>query len=289
MLYVFLIPAVVYVIIFNYIPMYGVQLAFKNYRAVDGIWGSPWAGLRHFERFVRSPNFFSTVGNTLGISLLSLAINFPAPIILALMLNYVRNARIKKTIQTVTYAPYFVSVVVAMGLAYLLLSPNSGVINSFRVSMGLDPIFYLGQASYFKPLYVIIELWRNVGWASIIYIAALAGVSQEQHEAAIVDGATKLHRIWHIDLPAISPTIVILFILRVGQIMNVQVENVFLLQNPLNVQSSEVISTYVYKVGILNAQYGFGAAVGLFNNVVNMVLLVIANIVARRLTESSLW
>jgi len=288
-LYLFLLPAVVYVFIFNYIPMYGVQIAFKNFRAVQGIWGSPWVGLTHFRRFFASPDLLMIIGNTVGISLYSLVVGFPIPIILALMLNYVRPLALKKTIQTVSYAPFFISTVVVAGLLYLLLSPNSGVLNSFRKSFGMSPIFYLAQPKYFKTIYVLANVWQHAGWGSIIYIAALSGVSQELHEAAISDGATKLQRIWHIDLPSIRPTIVILLILRIGQIMNVGFEMTFLLQNPMNIESSEVISTYVYKIGLLNIQYGYAAAVGLFNNVINLFFLVFANRIAKKLTESSLW
>ncbi|MCL2832261.1 MAG: ABC transporter permease subunit [Treponema sp.] len=288
-LYLFLLPAVAYIFIFNYIPMYGVQIAFKNFKAARGIWGSPWVGLVNFQKFLSSPDIWNILGNTVGISLYSLIVGFPVPIILALMLNYIRPLSLKKTIQTVSYAPFFISTVVIAGLLYLLLSPNAGVLNSFRKSFGLDSVFFLAQPNLFKTIYVLANVWQNAGWGSIIYIAALSGVSQELHEAAISDGATKLQRIWHIDLPSIQPTIIILLILRIGQIMNVGFEMTYLLQNPMNINSSEVIATYVYKVGLLNIQYGYAAAVGLFNNVINLAFLVFANRIAKKVTESSLW
>ena len=288
-LYLFLLPTIVYVFIFSYVPMYGVQIAFKDYKAILGFMGSPWVGLKHFNRFFSMPDFWPILQNTLSISFYTLVVGFPAPIILALMLNYVVRAKLKKTIQTVTYAPFFISTVVVMGMVTLLLSPNYGIVNSFLKMLGKQPVFFLAQARYFKTIYVIIDVWRHVGWGSIIYIAALSGVSSELHEAAIIEGATKLQRIWHIDLPSIQPTIVILLILRLGSIMNVGFEAVFLLQNPMNLQSSQIIATYVYQAGLLNVQYGYAAAVGLFNNVINLVMLLMANWVSRRLTESSLF
>jgi len=288
-LYLFLLPTVAYIFIFHYLPMYGVQIAFKDFLASKGIMGSPWVGFKYFERFLLSPDFGQIIWNTLGISLYSLIVGFPIPIVLALMLNYASNARFKKLVQTVSYAPFFISTVVMTGIIVMLLSPRTGILNVIINSLGGESVYFLAKPEYFKTIYVLTGIWQHTGWASIIYIAALAGVGMEFHEAAIVDGASKLQRIWYIDIPSILPTAIILFILQVGQLMDVGFEKTFLLQNPMNIQSSEVISTYVYKVGLLDIQYSFSAAVGLFNNAINFVLLILVNRLSRKYTETSLW
>lgn len=288
-LYIMLIPAILYFLIFHYLPMYGVQLAFKDFVATEGIWGSPWVGFKHFERFFNGYNFWRLINNTLGISLYSLAVGFPVPIILAIMMNELRNGAIKNTVQTITYAPHFLSTVVVAGMIISFLSPSNGIVNKLIVALGGQPIYFMIEPGWFKTIYVLSDVWQHMGWNSIIYMAALAGIDPELHEAAIVDGASRLKRIWHIDLPGIMPTVVILLILNVGSIMNVGFEKVFLLQNNLNMPSSDVISTYVYRMGILGAQYSFSTAVGLFNSVINFILLVVVNAVSRRVNDVSLW
>ncbi len=287
-LYVFLIPALLSLIIFSYAPMYGIILAFKDYNPLDGIWGSEWVGLEHFIRFFNSPYFVQLLKNTLIISIYGLIVGFPIPILLALGLNYVRNLKFKKTVQTVTYAPYFISTVVLVGILNIVFS-DKGFINQFITMTGHESILFMGIEKYWRHIYVWSGVWQSMGWSAIIYIAALAGVSPELHEAAIIDGASKLQRIRYIDLPAIMPTIVITLILNSGAIMSVGFEKAFLMQNPLNTGVSEIISTYIYKVGLISSEYGYSTAVGLFNSVVNCILLLTVNQVAKKMGQSSIW
>ena len=288
-LYFMIIPVVIYYILFHYWPMYGVVLAFKEYIPKLGITESPWVGLENFERFFSGYNWKTLVENTIGISVYSLVVGFPAPIILAVLLNRLANRKMKKTIQMVSYAPHFISMVAMCGILQIFLHPDTGIINSILEAIGLEPVAFLSKPEYFKSVYVFSGIWQNIGWDSIIYIAALSGVDYEMHEAAMLDGATKLKRIIHIDLPSILPTIVMLFILKVGQLMNVGFEKVFLLQNALNMETSDVISTYVYRVGMLNNDYGFATAIGLFNSLINVFMLVLFNTLARKVTKNSLW
>lgn len=269
--------------------MYGIQLAFKNFIEIKGIWGSPWIGFGNFERFFRSSHFWLLIKNTLGISLYSLVVGFPFPILLALMLNEVSNKYFKKSVQLVTYAPHFISTVVLVGMITIFLNPDSGIIGQLFERMGLKSIPFMTKAEWFKTIYVFSGLWQNFGWGSIIYISALSGIDTQLHEAAKVDGASKLQRIWHIDIPGILPTAVILLILNAGSIMSVGFEKVFLMQNPINMQKAEVISTYVYRVGLVGGDFGFSTSVGLFNSVINYIMLVTVNFFAKRLSETSLW
>ncbi|CAG7644118.1 ABC transporter permease [Paenibacillus allorhizosphaerae] len=288
-LYLFILPTLAYFILFHYVPMYGVQIAFKNFIAVKGVAGSPWVGFEHFERFFESYQFITVMRNTLGISLYELLVAFPAPILLALLLNQVTSERFKKIVQTVTYAPHFISVVVIAGMLYLFLSPKHGLVNQILVLLGVDPVFFMASPEWFKTIYVFSGIWQNIGWAAIIYLAALSGVNPDLHEAAVVDGATKLQRIRHIDLPTIMPTIVILLILNVGHLMSIGFEKVYLLQNQLNIDASEIIQTYVYKAGLMNAQFSYSAAIGLFNSIVNFILLISVNQLAKKTKQASLW
>lgn len=288
-LYLFLLPTILYFLIFHYFPMYGVTIAFKDFIAVKGISGSPWVGFEHFERFFSSYKFSTVIWNTLLINLYELFIAFPIPIILALLLNQVTNEKFKKLVQTVTYAPHFISVVVIVGMLYLFLSPRNGLINQLIVWLGGEPIFFMASPEWFKSIFVLSGVWQNAGWSMIIYLAALTSVSSDLHEAAIVDGASKLQRIWNIDLPSIMPTIMILLILNIGSFMAVGFEKIYLMQNSLNIGSSEVIQTYVYQTGLLSAQYSYSAAVGLFNSVVNFILLIGFNQLAKSMKQASLW
>ncbi|NSW91089.1 MAG: sugar ABC transporter permease [Firmicutes bacterium] len=288
-LYLFILPSLTYFIVFHYAPMYGVQIAFKDFIATKGIWGSPWVGMKHLNRFLNSYYFWILIKNTAGIALYSLVAGFPIPIILALMINEVRNKYFKKLVQTVTYAPHFISTVVMVGMILAFLSPSTGIINQIIKSLGGEPISFMTKPELFKSIYVWSGIWQSSGWGSIIYLAALTTIDVQLHEAAIIDGASRLQRIWHINIPGIIPTIVILFILSAGGIMNVGFEKVFLMQNPLNMESSDVISTYVYRSGLLGAQFSFSAAVGLFNSVINFGLLILVNTIAKRIGETSLW
>lgn len=280
---------VLYFIIFHYIPMYGVQIAFKDFKATDGIWGSAWVGFKHFRRFFASSQFVSLIKNTLGLSLLQILLGFPVPIILAIMLNQVKNQRFRKFAQSILYCPHFISIVVLAGMLYIFLSPRNGIVNTIIKILGGEAIFFLGEAKYFKLTFVISGIWQNAGWSAIIYIAALAGISPDLYEAAQVDGANKWQRIRHIDIPGIMPTIIMMLIMEIGKVMSLGFQKAYLLQNAQNLSASEIISTYIYKVGMLDAQYSYSAAVNLFNNVINIILLVTFNKLAKKLTDNSLW
>lgn len=278
-----------YFIIVHYIPMYGVQIAFKNFKAVDGIWGSAWCGLEHFKRFFSSSQFWPLIKNTLGLSFLQILLGFPIPIILAIMLNQVKSQKYRKFVQSVAYCPHFISIVVLTGMLYIFLSPRNGIINNVIQTFGGEPLFFLGEAKYFKLTFVLSGIWQNAGWSAIIYIAALAGISQDLYEAAQVDGANKWQRIRHIDIPGILPTIVMMLTLEVGKVMSLGFQKAYLMQNAQNLAASEIISTYIYKVGLIDAQYSYSTAINLFNNVINIILLVSMNKLAKKMTNNSLW
>jgi putative aldouronate transport system permease protein len=288
-LYAFLLPTLLYFGIFHYGPLYGAQIAFRDYLGPLGIWGSPWVGLKNFERFFNSPLFVNLLTNTLALSLLILVFSFPMPVIFALLLNQLGSQRYKRIVQTVSYAPHFISMVVFVGMIFLFTSPSTGIINILASKLGGRRIYYMGNLGWFRPVYVLSDIWQETGWGAIIYLAALSGINPELYEAAMIDGATKFQRILHIDIPAIVPTVTILLVLRAGAIMSVGFEKAFLMQTPLNLDHSEIISTYVYKVGLLGAQFSFASAVGLFNSVANLTLLLIVNRVARALGGTSLW
>lgn len=288
-LYVMIAPVAVYYIVFAYTPMYGILLAFKNYKVKLGILGSPWVGLDHFQRFFSAYNFRQLIGNTVGISVYSLIIGFPIPIVFALMLNYLTHHKLKKIVQMVSYAPYFISTVVICGMITIFMAPDTGILNVLRGYLGMESVNFLSKPEWFKSIYVWTGVWQGMGWSSIIYISALAGVDYEMHEAAIVDGATKIQRMLHVDLPSIKPTILMLLILQMGSIMNVGFEKVYLLQNTLNKSAASVISTYVYEVGLINSDYGYSTAVGLFNSLINLALVVAANQLSKRFAGESLF
>lgn len=288
-LYVMIAPVAVYYIVFAYTPMYGILLAFKNYKVKLGILGSPWVGLDHFQRFFSAYNFRQLIGNTVGISVYSLIIGFPIPIVFALMLNYLTHHKLKKIVQMVSYAPYFISTVVICGMITIFMAPDTGILNVLRGYLGMESVNFLAKPEWFKSIYVWTGVWQGMGWSSIIYISALAGVDYEMHEAAIVDGATKIQRMLHVDLPSIKPTILMLLILQMGSLMNVGFEKVYLLQNTLNKSAASVISTYVYEVGLINSDYGYSTAVGLFNSLINLALVVAANQLSKRFAGESLF
>jgi len=288
-LYVFLIPALLYIILFCYVPMYGVQIAFRNFNFVGGVSGSPWVGLKWFQAFFQSPVSKSAIMNTLYLSFYSLFAGFPMPVILALMLHNVPGLRFRRFTQTITYLPHFISTVVLVGMLSCFLSINAGFINTLIEALGFEKTYFMGMPQYFRHVYVWSGIWQEAGWGSIIYMAALSSISPELHEAAMIDGADKLHRIWHIDLPGILPTMVILLILNSGSIMSVGFEKAFLMQNNLNTSVSEILATYTYKEGLLKTRYSYSAAIGLFNNVVSFAFLTVVNMISRRMTETSLW
>lgn len=288
-LYLFIAPAFLYFLIFHYGPMYGIQIAFKNYNPVRGVFGSSWVGFDHFVRFFESYYFWDLMWNTLSISLYELAVGFPIPIILALAFNELKHKRFKKLVQTVTYAPHFISVVVMVGMVIAFLSPSTGILIRFVEWMGIDAPAFLTSPAWFKTVYVLSGVWQSAGWGTIIYLAALSAVDPGLHEAAIIDGANRLQRIRHINIPVLVPTMTILLILNMGSLLGVGFEKILLMQNPLNMESSDVISTFVYRSGLENAQYSFSTAVGLFNSVINAFLLVTVNQIVRKTSENSLW
>jgi putative aldouronate transport system permease protein len=288
-LYVLLIPATVSVIVFKYWPMYGAQIAFRDYNPALGFAGSPWVGLEHFARFVSSFQFERLLANTLTINALGLLIAFPVPIVLALIVNQLQSERFKKFTQTVLYSPSFISVVVVVGMIHLLFSPRAGIVNNAIVAFGGEPVFFMGSPDWFRPLYIGSDIWQNAGFSMIVYLAALTAIDPALHEAARVDGANKWQRIRHIDIPGILPVITILFILAIGNLFNLGFEKVLLMQTDLNLPASEVIQTYVYKAGLQQAQFSYSAAIGLFNSLINLVLLLTFNTVAKRAGQSSLW
>lgn len=288
-LWMFCIPGIVLTFIFSYIPMYGVQIAFRKFNARAGIWGSEWVGMRYFIRFFESPYFGQTISNTLILSLYSLIVSFPIPIVLALMLNSFRHAKYRKVIQTVTYAPNFISTIVMCGMLILFLSPSVGIINNVIKMFGGEAVNFMAKKEYWRHLYVWSGVWQGMGWSSVIYFAALSGISPELHEAAKCDGATKFQLIRYIDLPSILPTATILLIMNCGSILSIGFEKAYALQNDLNLSVSEIISTYVYKVGLLDNNMSYSSAIGLFNTLVNMVMLIIVNTVSDKLSGNSLF
>ncbi len=289
-LYLLISVPTAFLIIFNYVPMVGVQVAFRDYGPLQGIWGSPWIGAREFTQFFQSPYFWPVIQNTLTLGVYSLVVGTPATIILALLLNEVKHAWFKKTVQTVTFLPYFISTVVLIGMVNILLSPSSGFLAQVANALGNHhPPDLLGNPDAFASIYVWSGVWQATGYGAVIYLAALASVSPTLYEAATIDGASRWRRIMHIDLPALAPTIVVLMILAAGNIMAVGFEKVFIMQNPLNLSTSEVITTYVYKLGLINDDFSFSSAVGLFNSGINFVLILIVNLVARRVSNTSLF
>ena len=288
-LYAMIAPVLVYFIVFSYVPMYGVTLAFKKYNAKLGIQGSPWVGLKYFQRFFTAYNFEQLLTNTFTISIYYLLVSFPLSIIFALCLNYVKNRYLKKTVQMVSYAPHFLSTVVLCSMVSLFMHKDTGIFNTLRNLMGLESVQFLAKPEWFKSIYVWSGVWQHMGFDSIIYISALAGVDYQMHEAAIIDGATKLQRMRYVDLPSIKPTIIMLLILKMGGLANVGFEKVFLLQNDLNKSASAIISTYTYEVGLINSDYSYSTAIGLFNTIINIILLVSANAICKKVTEESLF
>lgn len=288
-LYLFILPALAIILLFKYGPMYGLQIAFKSFSPALGIQESPWVGLRYFEQFFNSFYFWTAISNTVVISLYQIVAAFPVPIILALILNNIPSRKYKKTVQLVTYAPHFISTVVLVGLIHIMLSPTTGAVNKILEAMGLEAIFFMQEPQLFKTIYVFSGVWQNMGYASIIYLAALSAVDPQLHEAAIVDGATKLQRIWNIEIPTLVPTMLILLILNVGRLFTVGFEKVYLMQNPMIINTSEIIATYVYRTGILQGRFSLATAVGLVNAVANFIMLYLFNRFAKRVGQVSLW
>ncbi|NBD28127.1 ABC transporter permease [Paenibacillus glycinis] len=287
-LYLMMLPVIAYYVVFHYAPMYGALIAFKDYSPMKGILGSDWVGLKHFEDFFRSYYFLRILKNTLLISLYSLLFEFPAPIVLALLINEVRHRAFKRTVQTITYMPYFISLVVICGIITDFTNAD-GLINRVFTWLGYDGQAMLQKPDLFRPIYILSEIWQRIGWESIIYIAALMSIDQEQYEAARMDGASRFKQIFYITLPGIMPTIAIMLILRMGNLLNVGFEKIILLYNPVTYEKADVISSFVYRKGLLEFGWSYSSAVGLFNSAINLVLLVLANYVSRRVSKNSLW
>lgn len=301
-LYLLVIPPIIYLLLFHYWPMLGIQIAFKDYNPVKGIWASPWAAqrgeiniLKHFQRFLNSKYSIQIIGNTVTVSLYSLLAKFPCCLLLALMMNELRSARFRKVVQVITYAPHFISTIVVVGiLQQMFASPsalmkNGGVVNSLITALGGNPVKFMDSEAAFPHMYVWSGIWSSAGWGSIIYLATLSGVDPQQYEAATLDGASKLQKVWYVTLPVLIPTAVTLFILDVGHVMNVGFEKAYAMQNDLNLNSSQILATYVYTQGIKDGNYSFSTAVNLFNSVINLILICTVNAVSRKISEVSLW
>lgn len=286
--YLLMVPAIVYTLIFAYGPMYGIQIAFKDYSSKKGIWGSEWVGLQHYIRFVNYPDFWRLMWNTISISLYSLA-TFPLPVILAIMLSEVKHTKFLKTVQMVSYMPHFISTVVVCGMVLMFLDRESGVINNAIELLGGSRTNFMADPGAFRHIYIWSGVWQGIGWSSVLYFAALSGISPELIEAARIDGATRIQMIRHVKIPTIIPTLVLSMIMSCGSILGVGFEKIFLLQNAMNLPVSSVISTYTYDIGLISGQFSYSTAIGLFNNTVNLILLFIVNFIARKGTGHGIW
>lgn len=288
-LHAFLIPGMLFLIIFRYAPMYGITIAFKNFSIVKGIWNSPWVGLKQFEYLLKSRDFWRVLNNSLSISVLRMICGFPAPLLLALMLNEMRAMKYKRTMQTILYLPHFLSWVIVVGLLYNLLSPTTGILNYFRRYVGLTPIAFLTDSSRIRGVMILTDIWKSAGWGTIVYMAAMTGIDPSLYEAAMIDGASRLQRIRHITMPGIASTVIVLLILRVGSLMSNGFEEIYLLQNSMTIDVMEVFEVYSYTVGLKEGRYSFSTAVGLFTSVIGCVLLFTTNFLSRRVRGYGLW
>jgi putative aldouronate transport system permease protein len=288
-LYVFLLPAMSFFLLFKYVTLFGEIIAFKDFRLLEGIWGSPWVGLKHFRILFHSPDFWMILRNTLLLNLYNLIVAFPAPIVLAILLNEVRVNWFKRVVQNMLYLPFFISWVVLGGIITSLLSPSTGVINALLQFFGQEPVFFMTSTSWWPAVFSASTVWQSAGWGTIIYMAAITSIDPGLYEAAKIDGASKLRQIWHITLPGIRGTVAILLVLQMGKMMDVGFEQVLNLQNPAVFSVSDVISTYVYRVGLQNAQYSLATAVGLFQGVISLILVLTVNKTVKKLGEGGLW
>nr|WP_240647245.1 ABC transporter permease subunit [Paenibacillus nanensis] len=288
-MYLLLIPGVIFLLLFKYAPMYGIVIAFQDFNIFGGISGSEWVGLSQFEKLIRSDEFLQVLVNTLLISLYKITFLFPIPIVIALMLNEVRRMFFKRTIQTIIYLPHFLSWVIISGLFMNILSPTGGIVNEFIRAIGGEPISFFTDNDLFRSLVVFTAGWKEIGWNAIVFIAAIAGIEQEQYEAAAIDGAGRLRQMWSISLPGMLPTIVLMFILRIGSLLEAGTEQILTMYNPLVYENGDVIGTYVYRMGLGQQDYSFSTAVGLFNSAVGFLLIVIGNMLSRKFLHRSIW
>lgn len=282
-------PCFLYFILFKYLPMYGIIISFKNYNLFRGFMDSPWVGLKYYRQFFENPDSWKIIRNTVLLGVYKLFWEFPAPVLFALVLNEVRNAAFKKTVQTISYLPHFISTVVVAGMTVEFLSPRNGMINNIIKALGGEPIAFMSQPEMFRSVYIISDVWQGLGWGAILYLAALSGINPELYEAAIMDGANKFRQIWHVTLPGIAPTIITLFILNTGKVLEIGFEKVFLLQNPAIYETSDVISTYVYRVGVQKGNFSYATAIGLSASLVSMVFLLTTNYLSKKFSDTSLW
>lgn len=282
-------PGFLYYVIFKYVPIFGIVISFKDYNLMKGIWESDWVGLKYFYQFFQSPDAFKIIRNTFLLGFYNVIFSFPVPIILALLLNELRLMLYKRFIQTVSYLPHFISTVVVVGMVTMFLSPTSGIINQIITWLGFDAINFLQNASWFRTIYVASGIWQSAGWGSIIFLAALTAIDPELYNAAEIDGAGRWRRMFHITLPGIAPAIIILLILNIGNMIDIGFEKVFLLYNPATYETADIISTYVYRIGIVNGNFSYGTAVDLFMGIISLIFIVSANFASRKLTDNSLW
>lgn len=288
-LYLMLLPALIWYIVFMYAPLYGAQIAFRDFMPALGITGGKWVGFKYFQQFFSSEYFGRLIKNTLGISVYSILVGFPIPIILALLMNEVRNKYFQKSVQTIVYLPHFISAVVVVSIINSLLSPSNGLLNQIIQLFGGDPIHFMAEPKYFKTIFVLSDIWQSAGYGSIVYLAALTSIDPSLYEAATVDGATKWQKLLHITLPCLLPTVMIMLILRMGSIFTVGYEKIMLMYNPATYETADVISTYVYRRAFEGGDYSFSAAVGLFNSVINFIVIIVFNKISKRISEVSLW
>lgn len=288
-LYLFVLPAVIYFIIFNYLPLYGIQIAFKDYKAVQGIAGSAWVGLKHFKKFFEAYYFQRLLINTFVLNIFYLICSFPIPILLAILLNRIRNKKLQRTIQTTIYVPYFISTIVLAGMMYIFLSPSSGIFNFAREAFGLAPIDFMSDEEMFRPIYIISGIWQSAGYGTILYIATLTGVDPSLYEAAEIDGANIWQKIRYIDLPTLIPTAMMVFILDCGKILSSNTDKVLVMQTPGNTPTSDIIGVYVYNVGLGSGQFSYTAAIGLFVNIINFILIIVVNKLAKKSANVGLF
>lgn len=282
-------PTIAYFVIFHYLPMWGVIIAFKDFSIFKGFLESPWVGSKYFDLFFANPDAWRLIRNTLLLSAYSLLWGFPIPIIFSLMLNEVKNTKAKKLVQTVSYMPHFISTVVIVSMVTMFLSPSTGLLNNFLASLGLERVYFMGKASYFRTIYIASGIWQNLGWNSILYLTAITNIDQQLYESAVIDGAGKFKQILYVTIPCIAPTIITLFLLNLGSVMNVGFEKAYLLQSPAIFETADVIQTFVYRQGIKQGNFSYASAVGLLNSTVNVALLVTSNFISKRVSKTSLW
>ena len=288
-LYVLILPAIIYFIVFNYMPLYGIQIAFKDFKAVFGISGSKWVGFKHFENFFHAYYFKRLLANTLLLNVYNLLWSFPVPIILAILLNQIKGPKIKRFIQTSIYVPYFISTVVLAGMLYIFLSPTSGIFNILRQALGMKAVDFMSDAKAFRSIYIISGIWQSAGWGTILYIASLSGVDPSLYEAAEIDGASIWQKIRYIDIPSIVPVIVMVFILDCGKLLSSNTDKALVMQTPGNIPTSDIIGVYVYNVGLGSGQFSYTTAIGLFINVINFVIIITANQISKKISDVGLF